>query len=141
MSAPPFDVTWLQSKQTGRRFPIAVLSGDTDSATDEWLPLTSVQHPEIVLVRLNPGERDDDAESRPNRTLHRDDLRSVKLKEVKHQTRARGLSFHELRRIYQRPKLTYSDIYAPQGDAEPTESVTAEMFVRGGGIVSELHDA
>ena len=138
MSAPPFGITWLQSKQTSRRFPIAVLVGDTDSTTAGWVALTSVQRPEVVLVRLNPGESDADAASRANRTLQRVDLRSVNLKGISDRTSARGQSFQEFRRIYEPPKVTYSDIYAPHGDAEPTESVTAESFVQGGGIVSQL---
>lgn len=135
---PEFEVTWLRSKATGKQFPIAVLVGDTDMGMDEWLPLTSTQKPEIVIVHLKPSEREDDAVDRANRSLGRSDLKYVQIKSCVENTNARGKSFQEFRAADRPPTLTYSDIYATPGDAEVIDRITRATFEADGGSVLEI---
>jgi hypothetical protein len=138
MKVPEFEIAWLRSRETGRRFPIAILSGDSDATTDGWLPLTSHDRPEIVIVRLESRESESEAVLRANQALGRTDLKAVQLREVETQPEARGKSFQEFRHSHKPPRLTYADIYTSGGDAEVVEVVTSQAFLSTGGVVSDL---
>lgn len=77
-------ILWLQSEATGRRFPVAQFSGDTDMTTDGWLSLTSINCNEIVVALMTAEEywatakgtaAYSEVERRINASLQRDDLR------------------------------------------------------------------
>ncbi len=76
-SSPPYDVFWLRSEKTGRRFPTAVFSGDTMG----WTSLTSAVRPEVVITTCSAEEMSKPSllESRTNNLLGRSDLRFVPL--------------------------------------------------------------
>ena len=82
-----FSIRWLQSS-TGERFPIVVLTADTDMVTMGWETLSSVRSPEIVITSLTSEEydipfhgRSEDyaarVEARLEQQLGRDDLRII----------------------------------------------------------------
>lgn len=136
-------ILWLESKGTGRRFPVARFSADTDMPTVSLVSLTSITRQEIVVAQLTAGEcnagellRYQQMQSRINAALHRDDLRAVWLvcaEERKPYTP--GLSFQEFRRIYRSPCLLYRDIFEEDSLAEQVFEVSRRDFESGGGQI------
>ena len=136
-------ILWLESKATGKRFPIALFSGDTDMLTWGWVSLTSITGQEIVVAQLTAGEsnaeeplRYQQLQSRINAALHRNDLRAVWLVCTQERnTPPAGISFQEFRMVYQPPRFFYRDIYKEDSLAEQVAEVPCHAFESGGGRV------
>jgi hypothetical protein len=136
-------VLWLESVATGRRFPVAQFSADTDMVTTGWVSLTSINGNEIVAAMMTPDEWAATAqetaayarvERRINAALRRDDLRVPWLVQLVDQNRDLvGLSFQDFSRAYRPPRILYRDILAPSAIAEVVAEQSLEDFEREGG--------
>ena len=134
-------ILWLESQATGRRFPMAQFSADTDMATAGWVSLTSIASHEIVVAQMtaeeyNAGEPFEYTllENRINAALHRADLRVPWLVQVEERgPEATGLSFQDFSKAYRPPRLLYRDIFAEGSLAEKVSEMSRESFERGGG--------
>lgn len=136
-------ILWCRSLTSGREFPIAQFSADTDMATDGWASLTSVKRPEVIVTMGQPEESGGDApalqrlESRINEALHRTDLRAAALVRVQ-DTPSTPMSFQEFRKVYRRPTLFFRDIFGGDGEAAVVREVTLEEFQKAGGVYAVL---
>jgi hypothetical protein len=141
ISAPPYDIVWLRSEKTGRRFPTVVFSGDTDMVTMGWASLSSIVRTEVVITTCSADEMSNSSllESRVNDLLGRNDLRFVPLiRVVENNTSLKGLSFPEFKKAVRPPTLYYKDILATDGEAVHIESVSPEDFMSTGGSVLNI---
>lgn len=136
-------ILWFESRETGRRFPVAQFSADTDMVTAGWVSLTSIEAPEIVVMKMVPSEYSagipiayEQVERRVNASLGRGDLRASWLVEAVQQgPTGAGLSFQEFRKVYQPPRLLYRDIFADGSLAEEVAQVALSDFESSGGKV------
>lgn len=150
MPATHDTILWLTSESTGKRFPIAQFSGDTDMVTMGWVSLTSVENHDIVVTTLTDDELRDTMsasggylrlEARINALLGRTDLASCWLTEVVEPTYdvdIATLSFQEFRKLHRPPRLFYRDIYSPDGRASVEQEVSRRTFERQGGKVLSI---
>ena len=138
-------ISWLRSLETGREFPLLVFRGDVDFATSGLASLTSVDYPEVVAISLTDEEfnsNDNSAcEKRVNSELSRDDLRMTRfLRSVDTFKAPAGISFQEYAKLATPPRLFYSDILIPNGEAEFVRDESLDDFVNGGGIILDKSD-
>ena len=138
-------ILWLQSEATGRRFPIAQFSADTDMVTMGWVSLTSTSSQEVVVTQMLASENSAGGiaasehlvESRVNAALGRSDLRAVPLMRVEPRgPSAEGLSFQEFRKVCQSPRLLYRDIFVEGSLAERVDEVSLQDFESSGGSLT-----
>jgi hypothetical protein len=140
VNGPEHIIYWLRSQQTGRRFPTAIMSGDTDMVTIGWTSLSSTDLPEVVITRCSIDEHSNAPllESRVNSALGSKDFRVVTLlRSVDNSEALKGLSFQEFRKNY-RQTLYYRDILVGEGEAICEECVSDEDFVSAGGRILNL---
>lgn len=133
----------LESKATGKRFPTALFSADTDIATMGWAFLTSIAGDEIVVAQMTAAELRETAndpsafalyEDRINTALSRDDLRAPWLvKVVERSPSPADFSFKVFSRAYRPPRLLYRDILSPNSLAEEVARVSLQNFESSGG--------
>ncbi|MFB9289599.1 hypothetical protein ACFFTM_14725 [Pseudoduganella plicata] len=140
-------ILWLTSEQTGKTFPVAQFSADTDLVTMGWVSLTSVERPDIVVTAMTASElanaMTDTAgylqlEARINKLLHRTDLVScwlVAVEEPVYDVDIATLSFQQFRKIEKAPRLMYRDIYSPHTCATVSRQVSRRQFERQGGTI------
>lgn len=141
-------VIWLRSQSSGKLFPAVQFAADTDTATDGWVCLTSVERPEIVVTKITASEHQAtatsllanvDVEGRVNAVLGRHDLRIVWLVSAESaELPAAGASFQEFRKTYRPPRLYYRDIFDSDSLAECVSMESREQFERGGGVFTVL---
>jgi hypothetical protein len=140
-SGPELIIFWLRSQHTGRRFPTAVFSADTDMATMGWQSLSSTNLPEVVITRCSVEEQSNASlvELRVNGALGRNDFRVVRLlRSVDNNEALKGLPFQEFRSEYRPPSLYYKDILAGEGEAVCEERVSTKDFISEGGRILTL---
>lgn len=130
-----FSICWLQSS-TGGRFPIAILTADTDMVLKGWEALSSVRFPEIVVTSLTTDEdrilcagRWEDyavcVEARLERQLGRNDLRVIQ---------GRHRSDSEVKAGAAR--IAYRDILAQDAcTATEVQQVSLVEFLQDGGRI------
>ena len=134
-------ILWLQSEETGRRFPTVQFSADTDMVTMGWVSLTSIDGPEVVVTQMVGSEYivgartvEELVEQRVNAALGRNDLRCVPLVRAEERgPSGKGLSFQEFSRVYQSPRLFFRDIFAENSVAECIAEVSIADFESSGG--------
>jgi hypothetical protein len=135
-------IVWCRSLSTGKEFPLASFSGDTDMETDGWASVTSIDRPEVIVTRTVSAEfRGDEPaqrhlQERLNGALGRTDLRAPHLVRVRENTELTGASFQEFRKHYHRPTLFYFDVIVGSGEAEAVREVSVEEFRSSGGLFS-----
>lgn len=143
-------ILWLTSESTGKRFPIARFSGDTDMATTGWVSLTSVANHDVVVTTMTDAELRDTMtdcsgylrlEARVNALLARTDLVCCWLTAVVEPTYdvdVATLSFQDFRKLHKAPQLFYRDIYRPDSRASVEREVSRRAFERQGGKVLSI---
>lgn len=147
MTADHYTILWLTSESTGRRFPAASFSADTDMVTTGRVSLTGVANHDVVVATLTDDELRDTMtdtagylrlEGRINAQLGRTDLACCWLTAVEQPTYdvdVATLSFQQFRKLHRPPRLFYRDIYSPDGRASVEKEVTRRTFERQGGRV------
>jgi hypothetical protein len=141
INGPDYDIAWLRSEKTGRRFPTVVFSGDTDMVTMGWTSLSSAVRTEVAITTCSAEEMSNPSllESRINDFLGRSDLRFVPLiRVVENNTSLMKLPFTEFKKAYRPPTLYYKDILAADGEAVCIERVSPENFASTGGLVLNI---
>jgi len=143
-------ILWLTSESTGKRFPIAQFSADTDMATTGWVSLTGKDSHDIVVTTLTNDELRDTMtdtagylrlEVRINAQLGRTDLVCCWMTAVEEPTYdvdIATLSFQAFRKLHRPPRLFYRDIYNAAGRATVDKEVSRRAFERQGGRVLRL---
>ena len=134
-------ILWLESRETGKQFPLVQFSADSDMATLGWVSLTSTLSAEVVVAEMTAAEFSavhpegyKQVEMRINQALSRHDLRCVWLVRVEETpVSAAGLSFQEFRKLYVAPRLLYRDIYSDGSVAEKAGEITLADFQASGG--------
>ena len=135
-------IFWCRSLSTGKEFPLASFSGDTDMETDGWASVTSIDRPEVIVTRVASAElKGDEAaqhhlQQRLNAALGRTDLRASHLVRVRRNSEAVGISFQVFREQYAPPTLYFFDVIAGAGEAEAVREVSVEDFRLSGGLYS-----
>jgi len=134
-------ILWLRSRSSGKRFPIAQFSADTDMATEGWISLSSLEQPEIVITQLTgpefcavETEGFREAEARVNSRLRRSDLRCswfIRVEQNDHD--ASSTSDSRLS-----PRLLYRDIHSNGSVAETVATVSLAQFEFEGGTLTVL---
>ena len=141
MPHPEYEVHWAHSPAAGKRFPVAMLVGDTDFATLGYATLSSDRGPEVVITKCSPAEQSDPEalENRVNAALSRTDLRYVRLIRAEDRNRElAGSTFQQFREQYRKPTLYFADILTGSGEAEGISVVSAQQFLSEGGIARNL---
>jgi len=150
MTADHYAILWLISESTGKRFPTASFSADTDIVTTGWVALTGTGNHDIVITTLTDDELGDTMtdtrgylrlESRINAQLERTDLVCCWLTAVVEPTYdvdVATLSFQAFRKLYRPPQLFYRDIYSADGRAGVDKEVSRRTFERQGGRILRL---
>jgi hypothetical protein len=138
-------IVWLQSTYRGRLFPYAESVGDTDMEEDWRVALTSVARPEIVMVKIAPGESADERwmqleqpallrfEARINRELSRDDLR-VSWRCIAAEDWAGAPEARSIADFPSPPTSGYADIYHRGRVARVVRCESIEEFRAAGGV-------
>lgn len=136
-------ILWLKSENTGKQFPVVLLSSDTDMATAGWVSLTSVEKNEVVVTELSAEEYRAtvngasgylQVEKRINAALGRVDLKCpwfVRAEESG--ADATGMSFQDFRKVYRPPVVYYRDIFQPDAVAREVSRVSLSQFEQAGG--------
>jgi hypothetical protein len=150
MTADHYTILWLTSESTGKRFPVAQFTADTDMVATGRVSLTGVENHDIVVTTLTDDELRDTKtdtagylrlEARINAQLERTDLVSCWLTAVEQPTYdvdVATLSFQEFRKLHRPPRLFYRDIYSPDGRAGVEQEVSRRAFERQGGKVLSI---
>lgn len=150
MTADHYTILWLTSEGTGKRFPAASFSADTDMVTTGRVSLTGVANHDIVVTTLTDDQLRDTMtdfdgylrlEARINAQLARTDLVCCWLTAVEEPTYdvdIATLSFQAFRKLHRPPQLFYRDIYTADGRATVEKEVSRRTFERQGGRVLRL---
>lgn len=113
-------------------------------ATSEFVTLTSVEKPEVVVARLSASEFNKNGiaacEKRVNAQLNRTDLRAVTLIKANAQATVSNLSFREYLKESKRPTLFFVDILSTEGVAQAVREQSASEFEREGGMIRVLSE-
>jgi len=131
----------LESLSLRKRFPLALLSADTDMVTCGWESLTSMTANEVVIAQLNKYEFDTELhdsdrhegyrlfQKRINSHMRRTDLRSVW---IEHIERKKNPS-----RFFPDPPPVahYRDIFSAGSSAVEVSRMSLEAFEATGGEV------
>lgn len=135
-------ILWCRSLSTGREFPVAQLSADTDTATNDLVSLTSTEKPEILVTTLTANEYKSgnegllNCEARINKELGRSDLRVAFLVRTEEMSPpAKGLSFREFKKRYKPALLFYRDLLTGSGEATVVREETEREFCASGGML------
>lgn len=136
-------ICWLRSVNTGHEFPLLVFREDSDYATAGLASLTSIDRSEVVAVSLTDDEFNSDdvskCEQRVNTELIHNDLRVARfLRCVETFDAPAGISFQEYQKLHTPPKLFYSDIHDPSGEAEQVREESIDDFLNGGGKLIDM---
>ena len=136
-------IVCARSEISGKVFPVALLSGDTDMATAGWLALSSTTENVAVLAYLTASEwkaaQDGSAgyaavEKRVNQALARSDLKCCEFLGVQGAASPRpGQPFQAFRREYQPPKLRFKDLMLSTGEAVEVSRLSVGEFKQAGG--------
>jgi hypothetical protein len=136
-------ILWLESESTGKQFPAALFSGDTDVITAGRVALTSVDMHEVVVTELTAEEYRTTAngssgylqvEERMNAALGRADLKCPWFVRAEQPgTSGKGLSFQEFRNVYRPSVIYYRDILQLDGVAREVSRVSLSQFEQSGG--------
>lgn len=138
-------ITWALSSTAQREFPVLVFRADVDYATSGFASLTSTTSNEVVAVVIEAIDQDKTPESDAaiealvNSKLDRTDLRMPAL--VRSEDRAvlpDNISFQDFRRLYQPPRLFYTDIYGSAGEAEAVREQSIDEYLNSGGVLTDL---
>lgn len=140
-------ILWLRSSKDEKPFPIVRFSADTDMATEGWVSLTSIEHPEIVVTQLTGAEYRAtfegtegylQVECRINHALGRSDLKCSWLVRVEQpEQTGKGSSFMAFY-MDRLPKLLYRNIFRNDTLAEVISIVSLSEFEQEGGKLMVL---
>lgn len=135
-------VSILDCKTCGQTSSHLIFSGDTDMGTWGLASLTSTTANEIVILKAEPPEWNDETgqmlEARVNKQLSRDDLRFVRLLRAEEIACPARMSFQDFHKIYRAPRLTYLCPKCGVGEAVSGRSVEPSEYQREGGCVTLL---